>query len=121
MSTEHPYEVKKVSDSFVLVLSKSYETPLSYLGYIEEDLNTLEFTGKVLFDLLLCDGNVYNRFAEGYFKDGEIDYSSMRVVDHVEVSDSILHASNSFYKANEDLLERSYILLDEDKRTLVCS
>lgn len=117
---EKPYEIRPMSDGFVVVLSTTFETPLDYAGEIASCLNAMGFAGTMLFDLLLCNGNVYNRFVKGTFKDGEIDYSSMKVIDHVEISDAVLDISTSFYRANKALLEKSYILLDEDKRTLAC-
>lgn len=121
MDYAKPYEIKNIYDDCILVLSTTYETPLEYASEIEACLNASEFTGTILFDLLLCNGNVYNRFAKGVFENGEIDYASIKVIDIGEIADAITEISENFYRANQSLLESSYILLDEDKRTLVCS
>lgn len=116
---EQAYEIKEISNDYVLVLSTIYESPLDYASKIEEDLSARDFTGKALFDLLLCNGNVYNRFAEATFKGGKIDRSSMKTIDPTELDDSITEVSESFYKANPLLLQENHVLLDEDKRALL--
>lgn len=120
MDNERPYKIEKVSSKFVLVLSTSYESPLGYIGVLMKELDAMNFTGTVLFDLLLCNGNVYNRFVEVPFALGQFNRSSMSIIDYAEIDDSILTMSSDFYKSNCFLLETNHILLDEEKRELIC-
>lgn len=121
MENERPYKIRKKSGSFVLVLSTTYESPLSYISVLEDDLSARSFIGTVLFDLLLCNGNEYNRFVEFTFEKGKINRASRSTVSIIELDDSTLEISKNFYKANRLLLERNHILLEEEKRELICS
>lgn len=121
MDNEPPYKVKKVSSNFVLILSISYESPLDYISILSKELSEADFDGMVLFDLLLCNGNVHNRFVEVTFALGRFDRSSMNVVDCTEIEDSIFLMSNDFYKSNWFLLEANHILPKEEKCALMCS
>ena len=121
MDNERPYKIKKVSSKFALVLSTNYESPLGYIGILGKELDAMNFTGIVLFDLLLCNGNVYNRFVEVPFSSGQFNRSSMTIIDHTEIDDFTLAMSSDFYKSNCFLLETNHILLEEEKRELVCS
>ncbi len=120
MDNEPPYKLKKVSSKFALVLSISYESPLDYISVLSKELSEADFAGMVLFDLLLCNGNVYNRFAEIAFSSGRFDRSSMNIVDYTEIEDSIFLMSNDFYKSNLFLLEANHILPKEEKCVLMC-
>lgn len=121
MDTEQPYKIKKVSSKFVLIFSTGYDSPLGYISTLGKELSAMDFTGTVLFDLLLCNGNAYNRFVEIPFTLGRFNRSSMSIVDYTEIDDSILVMSSQFYKSNLFLLEANYILLEEEKRELICS
>lgn len=119
-SSERPYKIQKKSGIFVLVFGTTYENPLSYVSALENDLSARNFTGTVLFDLLLCNGNEYNRFVAFTFEKGKINRASRSPVNIAEIDDSTLEISRSFYKANQLLLERNHVLLEEEKRELIC-
>lgn len=121
MNYERPYTIKRISDRFAIVWSMTYESPLGFIKPLEEDLSAMDFAGVVLFDLLLCNGNVHNRFASATFESGKMNLPSMKVVDRDTVNSSILAESKDFYSSNQYLFEHDYILLEEDKRELICS
>ena len=52
------------SDYNYVVLATSYINPIDELENIEEELKAKEYSGKVLFDLLLCNGMNSSRFVE---------------------------------------------------------
>ena len=91
------YTIERLSDSRLLILSTSYESPLCYAGDLEKDLIGMNFAGMIVFDLLLCNGeDAYNRFVEFAFENG-IDYNSTTII---KADDSILEASRKYYTAN---------------------
>lgn len=58
------------NDYRYVVFATSYENPIDELEEIEDELFKKKYTGKVLFDLLLCNGMNNSRYMEMYF-DGE--------------------------------------------------
>lgn len=65
------YDIIKFDKEYkYLVFATSYENPIDYLDDIENELETEMYSGKILFDLLLCNGMSSNRYIEMEF-DGE--------------------------------------------------
>ena len=56
------------NDYKYVVLATSYENPIDVLDEIECDLCLKNYSGKVLFDLLLCNGISSNRYIEMEFE-----------------------------------------------------
>ena len=63
------YEIIKIDDATLLIISKSFESPLGMLDKIEKDIMALftahkkSWSGLVVFDLLLSNGaSATNRF-----------------------------------------------------------
>jgi len=50
-----------------IVFAMSYISPLEHIKEIEEELKEKGFVGKVLFDLLVCEGWGCGRYLEGVF------------------------------------------------------
>ncbi|EDX82619.1 hypothetical protein S7335_1323 [Synechococcus sp. PCC 7335] len=113
---DQSFEIKQLSEGYALVLTLNYESPLSYVCEIETILGKAEFSGIVLFDLLLCNGVADNRFVQFTFEGGRLDHESHNIIAVESLDDSILRVSENFYLANPVLIERSYILLDSDKQ-----
>lgn len=95
-STSYPY----------IVFSTSYVNPLDDLDNVERALRT-EYKGKVLFDLLLSNGNASNRFVEAMFDGEKFDDNSFHKVENV--GDDVLQFSASYYRQSK-YLEQSKIV-----------
>ena len=118
MDYDQPYKIEDISGDFVLVLSTSFDT-LDYLRMLEQSLREKSFSGQVLVDLLLCNGNADNRFVQWPFEQGKLKRNSLKVVDIEEIDATVLALSEQFYRDNPFLLERNYILLEEEKQAVL--
>lgn len=76
------YIIKKICkdgyDRFLLWLS--FESLLDHLDSIEESLNKLNTSGKILIDQLFLTGDGANRFISCEFKDGKLDFRTACIV-----------------------------------------
>lgn len=108
------YEIQKIGDNhpyLFLVLSTSYCSPLDYLSDVAESLGQ-ECKGKILFDLLLTNGNSSNRYIEAEFNGLEFDYSSFKIPLSIDLK--IKGVSAFFYK-NHDQFWSSNIVSNSFK------
>jgi hypothetical protein len=111
------YQIQKVGE-IALVFCTGYENPISKLQKIERDLSN--FTGKVIFDLLLCNGNSSNRFAEAQISQGKVNRGSMKIVGRLDLDQSTVERIEKFYQGNGKLIEESLILDDQEKELMNC-
>jgi hypothetical protein len=95
------FEVKRIG-SLPMVLSTSYVNPLEMLTEIEAELAS-SYCGKVLFDLLLCNGNSSNRFMEAFFDGKQFVQTSFRILS--EVDEEIRRFSANYYKDKPYFIE----------------
>ena len=95
------------NDYKYVVLATSYINPIDELENIEEELKAKEYSGKVLFDLLLCNGMNSSRFVEIKF-DGEcFDLSSSTIIKNP--NKSIKEGIHQYLKDKPVLLENSVL------------
>lgn len=113
------YQIERVSDYTIVVFSMTYINPISYLSTIEKDLGKLDFSGKIIFDLLLSNGNSSNRFVEANVNNSKIDRRSMKVIGHSSLESSFVKKTREFYKSHQSILDSSNILLDDEKFNLI--
>ncbi|MCP1136296.1 type II toxin-antitoxin system RnlB family antitoxin [Paenibacillus polysaccharolyticus] len=112
------FELQKINQPSVysfLILSTSYFNPLDDLDQLEEELRVSlgeNFLGKILFDLLLTNGNSSNRFIEATFEGNAFDQSSFKVPSNVDLK--IKKLSSSYYSNNE-LFINSVVVSDSFK------
>lgn len=107
------YRISKINDSSVLILSTCYHSPTEQLANIEKELSKKGFHGKVIFDLLLTNGNSTQRFFETYFEKNSIDRTAFKNI--VEQIDKVKDISKEFYTKNFDLIEQSEVLSQSTK------
>jgi len=94
---------KKNGNYGAIVYSTSYVSPLSELNLIEEELKFNDVVpGFVLFDLLLSNGQSFNRFIEGYFNGKKIEESSLNIASIPK--ESFVKDINRFYQENTKFL-----------------
>ena len=78
------YEIKQIKSTFfsTVVYAISFENPLQELSSISRELTSIIHKPcNVLFDLLLSNGDEFNRFVLGKFDGTNIDYDSLRIID----------------------------------------
>jgi hypothetical protein len=112
------FSIEKVSDT-AIVFANSYVNPVSFMPYIEEQLASLNFSGDVIFDLLLSNGHASNRIVASSMADGRIDRKAFKVVDLSSLGKAVLEKIKAFYKSNGDLVQSNFILSDEEKEVLL--
>ena len=95
------------SDYKYVILATSYENPIDELENIEDELEAKEYSGKVLFDLLLCNGMNSNRFVEIKFNGECFDLSSSITIKNP--NNSIKEDIHQYFKDKPALLENSVL------------
>ena len=101
------YEIKALEDSTCIVWSMSYISPTECLGEIAHGLSAQGFRGRVIFDLLLANGNAPNRFLAADFNGEKFVYSSFKVIE--TNLDRFKQISLEFYHGHLELLEQSVL------------
>jgi Antitoxin to bacterial toxin RNase LS or RnlA len=107
------YQIEEVSQNVAVVFCTGYINPIAYLGRVESELSAE--TTKVVFDLLLCNGNSQNRFIEAAVSKSKCDRNSMKIATESGLGELLTDKIDGFYRANKSLIEDSNILMDEDK------
>ena len=89
-----------------VVFSINHISPLDDIYKIEQDLISKGIKGYILFDLLLSNGNEFNRYVEAYF-DGE----SFNLLEFKKpiITSFVKEVSNDFFKKNIKLLENGIL------------
>ncbi len=76
------YDIIKFDKDYkYLVFATSYENPIDYLDDIENELKSKMYSGKILFDLLLCNGMSSNRYVEMEFDGENFDLFTSKVLE----------------------------------------
>ncbi|WP_418750025.1 type II toxin-antitoxin system RnlB family antitoxin [Frisingicoccus sp.] len=106
---------KKRSKYQAVIYSVSYNNPIHDIREISEYMRKhIDVEGYVLFDLLLSNGENFNRFTEGYFDGYEISFNSLKVIELTDAQE--IQAINSFYQNNRKLLDNSVLSPSEKFR-----
>jgi len=71
------YQVKKYPDIGYIVFSISASNPTDYMLKIEQELLKKRYLGNVFFDLLLANGNNFNRYLKAYFNGNKFQKNSI--------------------------------------------
>ncbi|WP_379142558.1 type II toxin-antitoxin system RnlB family antitoxin [Paenibacillus sp. sgz500992] len=112
------YELLQLScDDFeYLVLSTSFETPLTYLMDITTELNSKSNMSnfKVVFDLLLSMGNNSERFIEAFY-DGEQKNIDLFNVLKIDKKNDLRKISCEYLKQNSIFLDNSVLNSQQKK------
>ncbi len=98
------YEIQ-VLDSLeykIIVYSRGVNTLSDYVKEVASQLLLRNYTGVVLFDLLLSNG-VNDRYYILNFNGRSFEYDTLRKLNMI--SNKIHNISNNYYKSNIDLLE----------------
>ena len=101
------YQAKKYNDIGYMIFSTSEYNPTDFISNIEKDLLKEKYKGNVIFDLLLSNGNNYNRYLNAKFDGKKFDGNSYTLID--EPKNEIRQKSLDFYKKNISILENSIL------------
>jgi hypothetical protein len=113
------FSIEKVSDTTAVVFANSYVNPVSFMPYIEEQLASMNFSGEVIFDLLLSNGYSFNRILATNAVEGKVDRKAFKIVDLSSLGKVVAQKIEAFYKSNDVLVQSNFILSDEEKEFLL--
>lgn len=102
------YDIIEIEKEYkYIVFATSYENPIDELDTIENDLRTKNYSGKILFDLLLCNGMNSNRYIEMNFDGEYFDIFSSKVLK--TLAKSIEISMYKYLKSKPSLVENSVL------------
>jgi len=90
-----------------IIFSKSYISPIEDIESLELDLQKIGAKGKIIFDLLLSNGDSPDRYFEADFDGRHLDRKSFRQVN--SISKKVKQISNKYYHNNLNLLKNSVL------------
>lgn len=102
-----PYSLKRLDNDHFFVIPKDYRGIDFVLPLVNEELQTKKFTGHVIFDLLLSNGNNSRRFFNSFFDGRIINHKSL--VKMSSVPAAYIKISNQFIKTNPDVLTKGIL------------
>lgn len=88
-----------------IIYSVSYISPLEGFGNIEKELKG-KYKGRIIFDLLLCNGNTSDRFISVYFNGSNFNINKIGII---KPSNVILKRSLRFYNKHLDYVSNSVL------------
>lgn len=103
----------------VVVYSTSYLNPLQNVDDISMELHEKRNVPcDVLFDLLLSNGEEFNRFVLGHFDGQNIDYNSLKVIN---LSNEVVNIINKYYGKRLNNLNNSVLTSSQKIKYAKCS
>ena len=94
-----------------IIYPSSYINPLSKLKMLNEKLKgKIDYPCTILFDLLLCNGDNFNRFAKVYYDGEKIVRDSIEIVELEEFEISIVE---QYYKECKSTLKNGVLTPQE--------
>lgn len=102
---------KKMEKYEAVVYATSYRNPFEEIGKIETDVtNQIPNSGFILFDMLLSNGDSFNRFVEAFFDGSKIQKDTIKVVD---IEKPLINTINNFYNGKAAELDNSVLTRSE--------
>tara|TARA_Y100001960_G_C14746309_1_gene865856 strand:- start:1633 stop:2001 length:369 start_codon:yes stop_codon:yes gene_type:complete len=106
------YILAFVKKGIPVVYSMSATRSDCYINEVKNELIEINYEGKVIFDLLLSNGMVKNRFSKIDFKNNDFDLNSVLVF---KPSEEQLQSHNNFYRNYQSVVDQSFILSKPQK------
>lgn len=98
---------KEIGNYDTIVYAINYMNPLSNLADLEDSLAATRVgSGYVLVDLLLCNGNNFNRFAQFYYDGDKITRSTIDIAELRKKEEIFV---NDFYKGHKSVLAKGVL------------
>ncbi|MDO9304702.1 MAG: type II toxin-antitoxin system RnlB family antitoxin [Sulfuricurvum sp.] len=101
------YQVKKDNELGYMIYSTSEHNPTDCISKIEKELIKKSYKGNVFFDLLLSNGNNFNRYLKAYFDGNNFQKDSYVIIAEPQIE--LKKKSVEFYQRNIELLENSIL------------
>ena len=99
------------NSGYAVVTALADFNPLSKLGALSNELKALNYSGNVIFDLLITNGTCENRFASILFTGNSFDRKSFHIVSDIDTSLKI--RQDDFFRSNPHLLLSSVLSKQE--------
>ncbi|MNB77489.1 hypothetical protein D3C75_241750 [compost metagenome] len=90
------------------IISTSYETPLTNLSQLTQDLSAYSSGFKVIFDFLLCSGNSTERFYEAFFDGEHFKENSFRII-NLDKKSELRKLSCNHLNQHKEYLDQSVL------------
>lgn len=101
-------------DYSYLVISTSYETPLTHMPQLIQDLSSYSDGFKVVFDFLLCSGNSSERFYEAFFDGKDLLSNSFKSL-NIDKKSELRKSSCDYLKDHSEYLTNSVLNMHQIK------
>lgn len=104
-------KVNNCMDYNYVVYPTTYINPLAKPSTLNMQLKEQNVdAGFILFDLLLCNGENFNRFAKAYYDGTKIVSSSIELVD---ITDEEVQIVEQYYAQNKSALKKGVLVPSE--------
>lgn len=102
---------RKVLNNDYIIFPTSYINPMADLRFLNQELKSrIGIPCNVLVDLLLCNGDNFNRFVRFFFDGHSIDKDSIEIVKLNSAEESDV---NEFYRNNKDIIKNGVLVPHE--------
>lgn len=111
------YKIKKINinNYKVIIFGLSHESPLLYLDDISKELKFQNiYICKVVFDMLLCNGNTTERYIEAVFNGEQFVDTSFKYI-KVDKKNELRKIALDIINSDKSILENSILTLLQKK------
>ncbi|WP_422452070.1 type II toxin-antitoxin system RnlB family antitoxin [Endozoicomonas sp. ALC066] len=105
---------RKVDNSEIAVITAiaGYH-PMQHLKALSAELNSIDYCGVVVFDLLVFNGQSDNRFATLFFNGKSFDRASFKTP--TDIDQNLINKQDNYFRTHPDLLKKSVLSFSELK------
>lgn len=105
-------ELNCCSEYKYIVYPTTYINPLARINTLNMQLEEYNLdAGWILFDLLLCNGDNYNRFVKAYYDGEKVETSSIELVE--DVSNDNVKMIEKYYSEDKTVLKNGVLVPGE--------
>lgn len=99
------YEIM-LEKNICMIIATSYENPINDIDSLTNELKKINYTGDILFDLLLCNGTK-NRYIKTYFGDNGFQFD--QVENPNEIDNNLKFRVFDFFQNNLQMIDNSIL------------
>ena len=100
------------SNNIIVITALNYESPLDNLKDVVtrlEGCKNVNNSVLVIFDLLCCNGNEWNRFVSLRFDGTKFIHQSFSVLSNDDMMPSIVNAQQSYFTQHPEIIKSSVL------------